>query len=61
MHMVSSRWFCLVFCTRYLVPDLSFASPRIMQRKLKGYWVVRFKNGAYLIDEKYFTPIEQTL
>mmetsp|Transcript_9025 Transcript_9025/g.15502 ORF Transcript_9025/g.15502 Transcript_9025/m.15502 type:complete len:168 (-) Transcript_9025:156-659(-) len=40
---------------------ISLGDPgRIMQRKLKGYWVVRFKNGAYLIDEKYFTPIEQT-
>eukprot|EP00238_Polyblepharides_amylifera_P011018 CAMPEP_0196594814 /NCGR_PEP_ID=MMETSP1081-20130531/79340_1 /TAXON_ID=36882 /ORGANISM="Pyramimonas amylifera, Strain CCMP720" /LENGTH=145 /DNA_ID=CAMNT_0041919171 /DNA_START=143 /DNA_END=580 /DNA_ORIENTATION=+ len=26
---------------------------RIMDRKPKGNWVVRFKNGAYLIDESY--------
>jgi len=31
---------------------------RILDRKPKGVWVVRFKSGAYLIDEKYLELLE---
>mmetsp|Transcript_11890 Transcript_11890/g.22692 ORF Transcript_11890/g.22692 Transcript_11890/m.22692 type:complete len:163 (+) Transcript_11890:94-582(+) len=39
---------------------ISIGEPgRILDRKPKGNWVVRFKSGSYLIDEKYFKLADQ--
>lgn len=33
----------------------------ILDRKPGGYWSVRFKKGAFLIESHYIEPIETTL
>lgn len=43
-----------------LLVELLVSCCRVIDRRPKDVWAVRFAVGAYLIDRKYFEPLELT-